>query len=563
MVGPIQSSGLRRHAQHCGHLFRMSLTWVFIFINKEAALGLSLRNPNRCPGRNCLEYMPAAHAKAMEASPSNQLEDGNLQDAIRHADRSGQIMAERSRRDMDEYWQQPSSMHAPEDRDSWQDLPPMEDIPQLGMLDTELRGAPRTTAAGSAYADFSMRPPLQHWDTQFDYTRPTEQQDGLSAQDFSLQPPFRSEDADFAYAPPAMQQHGLPGQGLLQQEDGLAASASADLVSRQQTHTDPKVGEEQPSFRLGTRRGDDAALLQTASGTVNGDSDPLPSWDLQDAVKDLQAENAVLRNELSRLRNADAVVVDMLKNPRFDVSDAVRHLTTGEPSFAPEVIPANLVGELNHTGTPWTNNTAQVDQEDETHEYQLAMLFIVAILIATGFLVAFANSHSFTRKLSSAPTLEGAVGFRAKLGHVLEGKLVAIFVIVCTLIFVICTIIETLAEYTDILEESDGEKWVHSVSIAILFIFLLEQLLLILAFGKAFFTNMWYVTDFVVVCVSFVCEIVLADVAWLSLLMLVRLWKLGALIAQIWQGPEPVRAGQAGNAAQAPSQPFLPPTRQA
>mmetsp|Transcript_127395 Transcript_127395/g.407754 ORF Transcript_127395/g.407754 Transcript_127395/m.407754 type:complete len:191 (-) Transcript_127395:142-714(-) len=128
-------------------------------------------------------------------------------------------------------------------------------------------------------------------------------------------------------------------------------------------------------------------------------------------------------------------------------------------------------------------------------------------------------------------------GWRKTLGEAVEGTVVAMAV--CLLLFVdlICTFIDEIIQNTDLLNpkyEDQGEgvaKWCEHISLVVLVLFMLELSLGVVAFGKRFFSHIWYLLDFGVVLMSLICEIVSrfydADGAQLlaGILILLRAWK--------------------------------------
>merc|ERR1719326_302723 len=104
-----------------------------------------------------------------------------------------------------------------------------------------------------------------------------------------------------------------------------------------------------------------------------------------------------------------------------------------------------------------------------------------------------------------------------------------------------CTVINTFLEETDLLNpkyEEGGEATAtvtHNICVAVLVIFLVEQLLHVVIFGAEFFKHPWYVLDLFVVCISLICETTLEGLAddVIPVLILLRLWKVAAFIFDV------------------------------
>uniref|UniRef100_A0A7S0A7E8 Voltage-gated hydrogen channel 1 n=1 Tax=Pyrodinium bahamense TaxID=73915 RepID=A0A7S0A7E8_9DINO len=135
-------------------------------------------------------------------------------------------------------------------------------------------------------------------------------------------------------------------------------------------------------------------------------------------------------------------------------------------------------------------------------------------------------------------------GWRKSLENVMESTSVNTAVIVLIIIDVSCTAVNDVLENTDLLNpkyQEEGERVSHATyatCIVVLSLFLLEQLLRIVASGYEFFTHPWYVMDLVVVVVSLVCETVLHpyfhDADWIAMLVILRLWKVVAVIFDLF-----------------------------
>lgn len=112
----------------------------------------------------------------------------------------------------------------------------------------------------------------------------------------------------------------------------------------------------------------------------------------------------------------------------------------------------------------------------------------------------------------------------------MEAPQVTAVVIVLICVDLGCTLVNTLCEETNVVNPTHKEHWAyvtHYICVRVLIVFLIEQILHLVAFGAKFFTKFWFVCDLFVVCVSLVCETVLEDKAedWLALLIILRLWK--------------------------------------
>mmetsp|Transcript_23935 Transcript_23935/g.44345 ORF Transcript_23935/g.44345 Transcript_23935/m.44345 type:complete len:623 (-) Transcript_23935:71-1939(-) len=146
-------------------------------------------------------------------------------------------------------------------------------------------------------------------------------------------------------------------------------------------------------------------------------------------------------------------------------------------------------------------------------------------------------SADVTTKLHSSMT-----GWRRKLGNVIEHPLVNMSVLLLILIDICCATVHDLLNQTDLLNPKyNRTKYYiihtsHKVSIYILCTFLVEQMLHIICFGKAFFYHFWYVCDLVTVYVSLMGETVahekFGDVV--SFLICMRLWKVTTVIFDVF-----------------------------
>jgi len=125
----------------------------------------------------------------------------------------------------------------------------------------------------------------------------------------------------------------------------------------------------------------------------------------------------------------------------------------------------------------------------------------------------------------------------------MESLPVLIIVIILVLIDVCCAGINTFLKTTLLNPKyhEEGEEWAHTthtMGIAILWIFLVEQILHLIAFGWGFFHHWWYVMDLIVVVISLVCEVVLEHyfhhLAWVEALIILRLWKVVVAIFDIF-----------------------------
>lgn len=151
---------------------------------------------------------------------------------------------------------------------------------------------------------------------------------------------------------------------------------------------------------------------------------------------------------------------------------------------------------------------------------------------------ATARKHTgMTGKLSAAPG-KPEDPWRENIGEILESPHVTGVVIVLILVDLAGTFVNDMCENTDLINPKYDEqkeaaaKATHTICVTVLCIFLVEQLLHLVAFGAAFFTNFWFVMDLVIVSISLICETVLEDTAndWLALLVVLRLWKVVAFV---------------------------------
>jgi len=143
-----------------------------------------------------------------------------------------------------------------------------------------------------------------------------------------------------------------------------------------------------------------------------------------------------------------------------------------------------------------------------------------------------------TKKLGETIEEEG---WQKQLGEFMESPSISSVVISLIILDLTCTVINDTLENTEILNpkyEETGEivaYWTKKVCLTTLAIFLVEQALHILAFGKEFFYHFWMVMDLVVVSVSLASETVLESWAedMVNFLMLLRLWKVVAAVFDI------------------------------
>lgn len=147
------------------------------------------------------------------------------------------------------------------------------------------------------------------------------------------------------------------------------------------------------------------------------------------------------------------------------------------------------------------------------------------------------KGHHVSKKLTQKSEEPRENGL-AQLGEFLESPIVSGIVIILIVVDLVCTVINDTLENTDLLNPAYSEsgestaKMTHTICVTVLCMFLVEQLLHLLSFGRAFFGHFWMVTDLVVVSISLVCETLLEGTAenWASLLVALRLWKLVAFI---------------------------------
>merc|ERR1712203_917119 len=114
----------------------------------------------------------------------------------------------------------------------------------------------------------------------------------------------------------------------------------------------------------------------------------------------------------------------------------------------------------------------------------------------------------------------------------MESPHVSAVVIILIFVDLGCTFVNDMCENTNLINPVyDKQKesiaaLTHRACVTVLCVFLVEQLLHLVAFGAQFFTKIWFVMDLVVVCVSLTCETVLEDASkgWVALLIVLRLW---------------------------------------
>ena len=134
-------------------------------------------------------------------------------------------------------------------------------------------------------------------------------------------------------------------------------------------------------------------------------------------------------------------------------------------------------------------------------------------------------------------------GWQRSLGEKIESPLVSGIVILLICVDLSCTVLNVLVEETNSLnatydkeEREHIAELTHNICVTVLVIFLIEQILHIVAFGKAFFSHPWYVLDLIVVSVSLICETVLEGMAeeFVPMLIMLRLWKVGAFVFDVF-----------------------------
>lgn len=131
--------------------------------------------------------------------------------------------------------------------------------------------------------------------------------------------------------------------------------------------------------------------------------------------------------------------------------------------------------------------------------------------------------------------------WRRQLGKFLESSLVSIIIVILVLADCSTSILGDLLEHTDLLNpkyEEQGEvtlMFMEKISLIVLVAMMIEQILLLLAFGEEFFGHFFYVMDVIVVYISFLSDAVLGPkfeqiAGWLIIL---RLWKVASVILEI------------------------------
>jgi hypothetical protein len=119
--------------------------------------------------------------------------------------------------------------------------------------------------------------------------------------------------------------------------------------------------------------------------------------------------------------------------------------------------------------------------------------------------------------------------FRVKLGRFLEHPWSQRAVMLLLLVDVLLVVFEVLIDLRVIGDKgSEGtdrvERGLKGTSLAILFFFAAEQVLLIVAYGLAYFAKVPFVLDFIVITVSIVLEFTVdAEIA--GLIVLLRVWR--------------------------------------
>jgi hypothetical protein len=182
---------------------------------------------------------------------------------------------------------------------------------------------------------------------------------------------------------------------------------------------------------------------------------------------------------------------------------------------------------------------AQFDNNDRGAAFGLAAVFIFIYAYSLWVLTTmkpYGPDGMFpklwqTQKADLTPS-------QKKLGQVMEGKIVTAIVIMLIILDLCSTVVNSICEDTgDLINpkyNSEKECWgdaTHVFCVIVLFVFLLEQFLHIVAFGQAYFSKKECVLDLFMVCVSLLFETVLDDLATgISLLIVFRLWKIVAFV---------------------------------
>lgn len=139
-----------------------------------------------------------------------------------------------------------------------------------------------------------------------------------------------------------------------------------------------------------------------------------------------------------------------------------------------------------------------------------------------------------------------AVGWRQRLGKIMEHPLTNGFILSFIGVDLCCAVVHDLIKETDLLNpmyDEWGKMMVHQsrlLSIYILCGFLVEQCLHILCFGKAFFYHFFYCMDLVTVYVSLLGETVLHNTFgdMVQFLIAMRLWKVVCIIFDVFLAKE-------------------------
>jgi hypothetical protein len=128
---------------------------------------------------------------------------------------------------------------------------------------------------------------------------------------------------------------------------------------------------------------------------------------------------------------------------------------------------------------------------------------------------------------------------RQKLGHALESHPAHLSVLILISLDVLAVVAEVMLAHVAARPDPTDEAGIHRVhtwesalgwiSFGILILLLAQQLLLLVAFGLAYFTKLWYVLDLIVLVVAIVLEIALGDVEG-GLLALALSWRIVRIV---------------------------------
>jgi len=138
-------------------------------------------------------------------------------------------------------------------------------------------------------------------------------------------------------------------------------------------------------------------------------------------------------------------------------------------------------------------------------------------------------------------------GWRKSLGRVMESATIAIVVVFLILVDVVCAVASSVIEDTDLLNPKYAEEFervaegAEAASFCVLGIFLVEQMVSLVAFGRLFFHHLWHVLDLGIVGMSIAIDVGRHVVgltesegaAASAALLVLRLWKMAAVLWEL------------------------------